>query len=150
MTPQKPRLLLVEDHQDTCDLLALILTGENYEIATSPSVTKALELADEQKFDIMVIDSQLSDGSGFDLCRAIRQHGDLTPILFYSAMAYEKDKQEGFDAGAQDYLVKPVDTSVLVERLEKLIADSKRHSGQVIRTSIVRKDSGDLQPASSA
>jgi DNA-binding response OmpR family regulator len=145
MGPKESRLLLAEDHQDTCDLLTLVLTRENYEVAISPSVTKALELAKGQKFDVMIIDSRLSDGTGVELCCAIRQYDGLTPILFYSGLGYEKDKQEAFDAGAQDYLVKPVNTSLLIERLGKLIADSKTHSVQVNRTSRARKDSGDLQ-----
>src|SRR5688572_7125557 len=146
MAPQKLRLLLAEDHQDTCDLLTLVLTRENYEVATSPSVTKALELTRDEKFDVLIIDSRLTDGDGVDLCRAIRQSDGETPILFYSGLGYEKDKQDAFDAGAQDYLVKPVDNSLLVKRLGKLIADSKRHC-QLVRTSTVRKHSGDLQPA---
>ena len=95
---------------------------------------------------MLIIDSRLTDGDGVELCRAIRQSDDQTPIMFYSGLGYEKDKQEAFDAGAQDYLVKPVDISLLVKRLGKLIADSKRHL-QVVRTSTARKDSGDLQPA---
>ena len=67
MPPKKTRLLLAEDHEDTCDLLTLVLTEENYEITTSPSVTSALELAKDKKFDVMIIDSHLNDGSGLEL-----------------------------------------------------------------------------------
>src|SRR5687767_14264016 len=146
MAPKKFRLLLAEDHQDTCDLLTLVLTRENYEVANSPSVTKALELTRDEKFDVLIIDSRLTDGDGVELCRAIRRSDGETPIMFYSGLGYEKDKQEAFDAGAQDYLVKPVDNSLLVKRLGKLVADSKKHL-QVVRSSTARKDSGDLQPA---
>jgi DNA-binding response OmpR family regulator len=147
MPPKKRRLLLAEDHEDTRELLTFVLTQENYEVATSTSVTRALELAKRQKFDVMIIDSLLDDGSGLDLCRAIRQYDNLTPIMFYSALAYEKDRQDALKAGAQDYLVKPVDIALLVEKLGKLFAVPKRTRAQVRRAPGARKDSGDLKPA---
>jgi len=146
VNPKKIRLLLAEDHEDTRDLLTLVLTEENYEITTSPSVTRALELAKDKKFDVMIVDSHLNDGSGLELCRAIRQYDALTPILFYSGLAYEKDKEAAFIAGAQDYLVKPVSLQLLVETLRKLLADSKNRKAQWPAQK-THKDSGDLQPA---
>lgn len=130
MLPQNPRLLLVEDHDDTRELLTLVLTQENYDMACAPGVIKGLELASLHKFDVMIIDSQLDDGSGIELCRAIREYDHLTPIMFYSGCAYEKDKQEAFDAGAQNYLVKPVDVSLLVATLKNLLEDSKGIAAQ--------------------
>jgi DNA-binding response OmpR family regulator len=67
----------------------------NYEVATSPSVKGALELANSQRFDVFVLDSRLSDGSGIELCRRLPKIYGSTPIVFYSALAYEKDKQDG-------------------------------------------------------
>ena len=148
MPLKKLRLLLAEDHGDTRDLLTLVLTQENYEVDTTPSVALALELAKNQKFDAMIFDSHLDDGSGLDLCRNIRKYDLSTPIMFYSGLAYEKDKQEALNAGAQSYLVKPVDIPLLVETLGNLLADSKETAAQVLRTSAARKDSGDLQPSS--
>src|SRR5437870_3405966 len=107
MKTKNPRLLLVEDHEDTCDLLILALGQEHYDVATTPSVHGALELTSSQKFDLILLDSRLTDGTGVDLCRSIRETDQLTPILFYSALAYESDKQEALRAGAQSYLVKP-------------------------------------------
>jgi DNA-binding response OmpR family regulator len=150
MIPPKLRLLLAEDHQDTSDLLTLVLASENYDVAISTSVARALEMTNHQKFDVIVIDSHLRDGSGIDLCRAIRRHGVATPILFYSGMAYEKDKQQAFSAGAQEFLVKPVGISLLVEKLRMLIADAKTHPAPITQTSKVRQDSGDLRPGERA
>ena len=148
MPLKKLRLLLAEDHGDTRDLLTFVLTQENYEVDTTPSVASALELAKSQKFDVMILDSHLDDGSGLELCRNIRKYDLSTPIMFYSGLAYEKDKQEALNAGAQSYLVKPVDIPLLVETLGNLLADSKGIAAQVLRTSEARKDSGDLQPSS--
>jgi len=144
MSPKKHRLLLAEDHEDTRELLTFVLTQANYEVAASPSVRRALELTKGQKFDVMIIDSRLKDGSGLELCRAIRKYDDVTPIMFYSALASENDKQDALQAGAQHYLDKPVDIPLLVEKLGKLLPVSKRTTARVRGA---RKDAGGLKPA---
>jgi DNA-binding response OmpR family regulator len=149
MPLKKPRLLLAEDHGDTRDLLTLVLTQENYEVDVTPGVATALELAKNQKFDLMILDSHLDDGSGLELCRSIRRYDRYTPIMFYSGLAYEKDKQEALSAGAQSYLVKPGDIPVLLKMLENLLAESKG-TAQMHGTAGGRKDSGDLQPSRGA
>ena len=78
-------------------------------------------MARTEKFDLFVLDSRLTDGSGIELCKQIRQMGQSTPILFYSAWAYERDKQEAFNSGAQRYLVKPVSIPLLCETVAELI-----------------------------
>ncbi|HEY5885317.1 MAG TPA: response regulator [Pyrinomonadaceae bacterium] len=144
MSPNKPRVLIAEDHQDTIELLTLVLTRENYSTAFSQSVCEAVELAKTEKFDVILIDSYLNDGTGVELCRTIRQYDDVTPIIFYSGLAYEKDKEAAYAAGAQDYLVKPVPTSLLVQSVRKLAAGAKRIGPPGHRTVETRKDSGEL------
>jgi DNA-binding response OmpR family regulator len=146
MKRKNPYILLAEDHEDTCELLTLVLSQENYEVWTSPSVSGALDLAKAQRFDTIILDSHLIDGSGLELCRIIRENDRLTPILFYSALAYEKDKQAAFGAGAQSYLVKPVNASLLFETLAKLLADSRGSVSPLVLSMAARKDSGELSP----
>jgi DNA-binding response OmpR family regulator len=61
-----------------------------------------------------------------DLCKKLREFNPRTPILFYSGAAYESDKQQAFTAGAQGYLVKPVDNDELIEQVSRIISVAKR------------------------
>ncbi|HEV2826642.1 MAG TPA: response regulator [Pyrinomonadaceae bacterium] len=72
-----------------------------------------------------MLDSLLTDGTGTDLCKRIRQRDDSTPILFYSAKAYDQD-DEALLAGAQKYLVKPVDTGVFCNAVTELLTPPLR------------------------
>jgi DNA-binding response OmpR family regulator len=119
--PARQKILLVEDHEDTRDLMVLILGQLDYEVATAASVASALSLAATADFDLFVLDSMLPDGSGTDLCKHLRERNNSTPILFYSAMAYEHDKHEALLAGAQRYLVKPVDCGVFCRTVSELL-----------------------------
>ena len=89
-------------------------------ISAQTSAT-ALKLAQLQKFDLLLLDSWLPDGSGIDLCKGIRQFDVDTPIIFYSAAAYEADKTLALGAGAQGYLTKPAPLSELCDLISSLI-----------------------------
>jgi DNA-binding response OmpR family regulator len=119
--PAKQKILLVEDHEDTSELMVLILSQLNYDVATAASISGALGMADSVNFDLFVLDSMLPDGTGTDLCKHIRERNNSTPILFYSAMAFEHDKHEALMAGAQRYLVKPVDFDVFCSTVAEML-----------------------------
>lgn len=119
--PAKHKILLVEDNEDTCDLMVLVLSQLNYDVATAASISAALNLAESANFDLFVLDSQLPDGTGTDLCRGIRRRNNSTPILFYSAMAFPHDREEALMAGAQKYLVKPVEYDVFCRTVKEMI-----------------------------
>ena len=119
--PGKQKILLVEDHEDTKELMVLILSQLNYDVATAASISGALGLTESADFDLFVLDSLLPDGTGTDLCKHIRERNNSTPILFYSAMAFEHDKHEALLAGAQRYLVKPVDSEVLCRTVSEML-----------------------------
>jgi DNA-binding response OmpR family regulator len=121
MEPVKGRILFAEDHEDTRDLMVLVFGQSNYDVVTAPSIAGALKLVEAGTFDLFVLDSFLIDGTGIELCKCIRVIDPLTPILFYSALAYEKDKEEAFSSGAQQYLVKPVSIPVLCQTVAELI-----------------------------
>ncbi|HEY6230966.1 MAG TPA: response regulator [Pyrinomonadaceae bacterium] len=121
----KSKILLVEDHEDTSELMVLLLNQLDYEVATSASIADALALAESSSFDLFVLDSLLPDGTGKELCQRLRQRDHSTPILFYSAQAFERDKQEALSAGAQKYLVKPVDFGVFCDAVTELLSDNR-------------------------
>ena len=121
MQLNKRRVLYVEDHEDTRELITIVLRQRDFEVANAHTVDLGVRLASEERFDLYLLDSWLPDGSGLDLCRRIRKFDQATPILFYSAAAYEADKNMALSAGAQAYLIKPSQTSELCDLVSSLI-----------------------------
>src|SRR5687768_8584381 len=121
-----PRVLYIEDHEDTRELVTLVLEQKRYEVVTGTTIESAVSLATSQHFDLFLLDSWLPDGSGLDLCRHIREFDKITPILFYSAAAYEIDREEAIKSGAQAYLIKPSQPSELCNLVTTLIDSNRR------------------------
>lgn len=121
-----PRVLYIEDHDDTRELVTLVLEQKSYEVVTGATIKSGVDLAGSQHFDLYLLDSWLPDGSGLDLCRQIREFDKATPILFYSAAAYEIDKDEAMSSGAQAYLIKPSAPSELCNLVTFLIDTHRR------------------------
>src|SRR6266446_8133595 len=120
------RILYMEDDEDTRELVTYLLARSNYEVVPAENYDDALLLARANQFDLYLIDNWMSGGSGIDLCKKLREFNPWTPILFYSGAAYESDKQQAFAAGAQAYLVKPVDNDELIEQVSRLISEPRR------------------------
>jgi DNA-binding response OmpR family regulator len=129
MLTGKSKILFVEDHEDTRELMTFVLERADYEVVTTPTIAGALTLAETVRFDLFVLDSMLGDGTGVELCKRIRLNDHSTPILFCSAKAYESDKNEAFSSGAQRYLVKPIDISVLCRTVAELITEPNGSDG---------------------
>ena len=120
------RLLYVEDHADTRELVSLLLERHNFDVVAVENPDEALELARAQSFELYLIDNQLPSYSGIVLCRKIRAFDSTTPILFCSAAAYETDKNEALASGAQGYLVKPIDSDELIAEVTRLLTKLDR------------------------
>ena len=120
-TERNRRILYIEDHADTRELVTLLLAQKNYEVITGSTIESGVTLAGSEQFDLYLLDSWLPDGSGLDLCRRIRQFDKTTPILFYSAAAYAADHDMAMKCGAQAYLVKPSPISELCDLVNQLI-----------------------------
>ena len=122
-----PRVLYIEDHEDTRELVTLVLEQRSYEVVTGSTIESGVALANTQDFDLYLLDSWLPDGSGLDLCRQIREFDKATPIVFYSAAAYEIDRDQAIESGAQAYLVKPSAPSELCTLVSALIESQRLH-----------------------
>lgn len=122
MPPHRKRILCVEDDEETCLLISNLLGLINCAVTTVQSVGEALKLIESEKFDLYLLDNWLPGGSGVQLCRKIRETDTETPIVFYSGAAYDADKREALSAGAQLYLVKPADISLLVTSVRELLS----------------------------
>lgn len=125
MNSPRGRILCTEDDADARDLITTILAREGYDVLCSDSPEETLELARTEKFDLYLMDNWLRDTNGATLTARIRKFDPKTPILFYSAAAYDTDKEAARRAGAQAYLVKPVENEKLVAEVGRLICESK-------------------------
>lgn len=125
MVTSKFRILCTEDDADTRDLIVFLLNASNCEVITSASSTESIELARAQHFDLYLLDNWLPDSSGIDLCKELRKINSETPILFYSGAAYDKDKKQALESGAQAYMTKPADGDELVATILRLITASR-------------------------
>lgn len=125
MSPPRPRILCTEDHLDTREMIAIILTHDGFEVTCAESPSEAIELAMSKPFDLILMDNWMPGFSGTDLTETIRQFNTKTPILFYSGAAFEKDKEAARLAGAQGYLVKPTSCDELTAEVIRIIAEAK-------------------------
>jgi two-component system response regulator ArlR len=133
MQYEKPRrILYIEDHEDTRELVTLLLAQRSYEVITGSTIETGVALAGTEDFDLYLLDSWLPDGSGLDLCERIRQFDKTTPILFYSAAAYAADYDMALKCGAQGYLVKPSQPSELCDMVTRLIERSQHTSRSAV------------------
>jgi len=124
MPQVKCRVLCIDDHEDTSEMLKLLLVQEDYEVVTAVTMQEALRLATSEEFDLYVFDKHLPDGSGLDLCAKLTGVTPSVPCLVYSGDAYEIHRSEAFAAGAAAYVVKP-DIESLIEGVRKLLADKE-------------------------
>jgi two-component system response regulator ResD len=121
MSRAKCRILCVDDHEDTSEMLTLLLAQEDYEVVTAVTVEEALKLAKSEDFDLYVLDKRLPDGSGLELCKQLSEATPDVPCMFYTGDAYEVHRHEAFAAGADAYVAKP-DIDALIEGVRKLLA----------------------------
>ncbi|MEP7121109.1 MAG: response regulator [Byssovorax sp.] len=119
--PRPLRVLLVDDHADTAELLRMLLSRRGFEVTTARSVASALAAAEASPVDVLVSDIGLADGNGCDLLRQLRALGPL-PAIALSGRDREADVQSARDAGFDEYLGKPVGIAQLVEALRRVAA----------------------------
>jgi len=122
MTKSKCRILYVDDHEDSAEMLKVVLSAEDYEVHIAQSLEEALAKAQSNDFDLYVLDKRLPDGSGTDLCRMLNDFSPGVPCIFYSGDAYEVHRQEAFAAGARAYVPKP-DVDELIQTVHQLMSE---------------------------
>jgi two-component system copper resistance phosphate regulon response regulator CusR len=118
--------LLVEDEPLTVHMLAKGLREQAYAVDVALSSRAARGLANDNTYDLIVLDLGLPDGDGLTLCRELRSAGTLTPILILTARDAVAARIAGLDSGADDYLLKPFDLGELLARLRALARRGSR------------------------
>lgn len=114
------RVLVVEDDEEIADVLRRSLRHEGYEVRTSGDGIDALDVAAGFVPDLVVLDLGLPRLDGVEVCRRLREDGDV-PILMLTARAETEDRVDGLDSGADDYLVKPFERQELLARIRALL-----------------------------
>lgn len=114
------RVLVVDDDEETRELVGAALAREGYELALVATAGAAMERARASRFDVVVLDVMLAGESGLDLCARLREGGVETPILFLSARGAVDARIEGLEAGGDDYLPKPFALKELCARVRAL------------------------------
>ena len=119
----KEKLLIVEDDTDIRDLIKHSMLKEGYEVTTTTQGEEGLHLAQQGKFDLVLLDLMLPGMDGLEVCRRIRSDTNLrkTGILIITAKDDEVDVVTGLELGADDYLVKPFSVRVLLARVRALL-----------------------------
>ena len=118
------RILLVDDETELSDPLSRILLQEGYEVDVADNGAAGVELALQNRYDLLILDWMLPHKSGLEICRQVRSHSLTTPVLFLTAKDTIDDRVDGLDAGADDYLVKPFELRELLARVRALLRRS--------------------------
>jgi len=128
------RVLLIEDDSATARGIELMLKTESFNVYTTNLGEEGVDLGKVYEYDIILLDLNLPDMSGFDVLRKLRSAKVKTPILILSGLANTEDKVKGFGVGADDYLTKPFHKDEMVARIHAIVRRSKGHAQSVIQT----------------
>jgi two-component system, OmpR family, response regulator MprA len=132
MEGRRPRVLVVDDERHIVDFVAMGLEGRGMEVKAALDGSAALMDLEEFRPDVMVLDLMLPGLSGLEVCRRARARSDV-PILILSARDEVKDRVDGLNLGADDYVVKPFAFEELAARVVALLRRSGAPAGRVLR-----------------
>ncbi len=150
------KILVVEDDQRVAELIVRGLEERGFTLSLAYDGLSGKKLAKQNDYDLMIIDIILPRLDGLDLCREIRQHNPDIPIIMLTALGTTDDKVEGFDAGADDYLVKPFEMRKLLVRIRALLKRRHKRANDMrnilkfadlemnLHTKIVKRDGRDI------
>lgn len=115
------KILLVEDDPRVAESISQWLTHQRYVVEIAATGPQAEDLLASYRYDVLIVDWGLPGKSGVDVCKSFRERGGRTPILMLTAKSTVEEKTTGLDAGADDYVTKPVDVRELGARLRALL-----------------------------
>ena len=127
------RVLLIEDDSATAQSIELMLKSESFNVYTTDLGEEGIDLGKIYDYDIILLDLNLPDMSGFEVLRSLRVSKVKTPILILSGLAGIEDKVRGLGFGADDYMTKPFHKDELVARIHAIVRRSKGHAQSIIQ-----------------
>ena len=128
------RVLLIEDDSATAQSIELMLQSEGFNVYKTDLGEEGVDLGKIYDYDIILLDLNLPDMSGYEVLKTLRVSKVQTPILILSGLAGIEDKVRGLGFGADDYMTKPFHKDELVARIHAIVRRSKGHAQSVIQT----------------
>lgn len=129
-------ILLVDDEPRIADTLSFGLTENGYSVAVAYDGQTGYDMFHQESFDLLVLDINLPGMNGYELCKRIRAENEKVPIIMLTALSTLDDKIEGYDAGADDYILKPFEFRELLMKIRVLLRrslDTPQFSSNILR-----------------
>jgi DNA-binding response OmpR family regulator len=140
------RILIIEDDPKIARAVKKGLEQEAFAVDTAPDYEQGLDFAVTEDYDLLIIDRMLPGSSdGVDVCRYVRKRGMDVPILMLTARDKIKDRVEGLNSGADDYLIKPFAFEELLARVKALLRRPQNHLGEVFEVDDLKLDTRTLK-----
>ncbi|MBQ8120280.1 MAG: response regulator transcription factor [Ruminococcus sp.] len=117
---QARRILIIDDDADLSMIITDMLESKGFEVKSAQSSSEGFDVLSQGSFDLILLDINLPDSDGFDVCRQLREVSNV-PVIFASARTSETDRITGFDIGGDDYLPKPYSMKELLSRINALL-----------------------------
>jgi len=134
------RILLVEDDLILSETLVELLESEGYDVTLVSAGNEALEATYDEEFELMLLDVNIPDFSGFELLKMLRESGNETPCIFLTSLNDIASLSRGFEVGADDYLKKPFDFDELLVRIQALLRKSfSAQSNEILYNELLYK-----------
>lgn len=123
VTPKNPRVLVIDDDPSVAELLGRIVTRDGYDVAIAADGAAAFAAISEQDPDVILLDVMLPGMNGFEICRRLKQEPRtrLTPVVLVTGLGDRERRIAGLEAGADDFLTKPIDAQELLARVRSLV-----------------------------
>ncbi len=120
---KKPKILIVDDEEKNLKLLGMILQSHNYDFETAKNGREALEKTKEYSPDLILLDIMMPEMDGYETCRKLREDPatKFIPVVMVTALGDQESRNKGLEAGANDFLTKPVDKTEVAIRAKNLL-----------------------------
>lgn len=122
-----PRILVAEDERDIRELIAFTLRFAGFDVLLATNGAEAVEVAEAEKPDLILLDVRMPRMSGYEACRRLKENPQTAslPVVFLSAKGQDSEIQQGLDSGAEEYILKPFAPDELIQQVRDIL---NRHS----------------------
>lgn len=131
------KILLLEDDKSLIYGLSFSFEKQGFDADIARTISEALDLWAKNKYELLILDVSLPDGSGFEFCRKVRENSDV-PIIFLTASDEETSVIMGLDIGGDDYITKPFRLSILISRINALLRRTEKYNNQNIESNGIK------------
>lgn len=135
MNKKDIKILLVDDEPDILEIVGYNLSNEGYQVITAENGVEAVKKAKKEQPQLIILDVMMPEMDGIEACEQIRKHPDLKDVVitFLTARGEDYSQVAGFDAGADDYITKPIKPKVLVSKVKALLRRFKEEEKETVK-----------------